>query len=362
MVSVMFLPAYRVNSTTLGRGIRRAQQHKDYYQDKTQRDEEIKICTTKLENKLRRTMETYGINNSSISVFRLMSRDLLGILYNNREEEVHGRLEIDSENYDVLYQWHQVMRVVLWGIYGFAFLSLILTVCGFLAGKSKYPILIYNAVFGFLSGIAFLVLRLVVFGKMKTAMGNALEYYLEKTFYNVDKGKMAAAFPSVGLWLGIVVAALFFLVSLVSVFLGAGDPIMACEGIWMDEVSRPVMEEQPLNILDYGYQSPRMQSAVGQVVCTRGATAGPKALYLSQDQEIYVGRSPQAHLVITDNPHLTRFHCSIRYESGRNRYLVTDRSSNGTCIRGVRLPRDVTVEAFGGTVLVMAGNTEVTLR
>lgn len=80
--------------------------------------------------------------------------------------------------------------------------------------------------------------------------------------------------------------------------------------------------------------------------------------------EIRIGRNPaQANVVISeDKAQISGLHCSVRYDSFSDCYMVTDYSTNGTFVGGARLPagstkvhRGTTVKLAGGEVLFRLG-------
>ena len=106
---------------------------------------------------------------------------------------------------------------------------------------------------------------------------------------------------------------------------------------------------------------PIVNNAVGKVVCTKGVAYG-QGFQLPVDRKVVVGKSPSKANLVINNQNVSNIHCSIRYNAARNTYTVKDHSSNGTCVNGVRMVKDVALEYPAGTVLSLAdGSNEITL-
>ncbi len=101
---------------------------------------------------------------------------------------------------------------------------------------------------------------------------------------------------------------------------------------------------------------------MGSVKVTEGKVVGNKGYRLKQGYKIVVGKSSQRAQLIIDNQHVSNVHCSIRYNSALDSYIVKDHSTNGTFVHGKRLIKDQAAEFPAGTVLVLAdGVAKITL-
>ncbi len=101
---------------------------------------------------------------------------------------------------------------------------------------------------------------------------------------------------------------------------------------------------------------------MGRVKVTEGKVVGNKGYRLKQGYKIVVGKSSQRAQLIIDNQHISNVHCSIRYNSALDSYIVKDHSTNGTFVHGKRLTKDQAAEFPAGTVLVLAdGVAKITL-
>jgi len=75
---------------------------------------------------------------------------------------------------------------------------------------------------------------------------------------------------------------------------------------------------------------------------------------IAPDDYVIIGRDTEmANIVINqNNSKISRKHCSIRFDSGRNIYMVTDYSTNGTFVdAGSRLAANVAVPVQRGSVI-----------
>lgn len=82
--------------------------------------------------------------------------------------------------------------------------------------------------------------------------------------------------------------------------------------------------------------------AVSQASATTPSVTGMSGMYAGQtipmasNDDLVIGRDADSCSIIIDQnaEKVSRKHCSIRYDSGRNLYMVTDFSSNGTFVDG----------------------------
>ncbi|HBZ63149.1 MAG TPA: hypothetical protein DEO89_00710, partial [Lachnospiraceae bacterium] len=101
---------------------------------------------------------------------------------------------------------------------------------------------------------------------------------------------------------------------------------------------------------------------LGRVRCIQGNSNVPGYKFPEQNK-IIVGANPsKCQIVINGAPHVSNIHCSIRYRSQTNTYIVKDHSSNGTFVNGARLPKEQAMEYPAGTVLSLAdGSNKIRL-
>ena len=101
----------------------------------------------------------------------------------------------------------------------------------------------------------------------------------------------------------------------------------------------------------------------GKVQCTKGMTSGSAGYSLAPDRKVIVGKSPnQANLVIINNTHISNVHCTVRYDSDTDTYIVKDHSTNGTYVNGTRMQKGVSMKYPSGTILSLADKSvEITL-
>lgn len=104
------------------------------------------------------------------------------------------------------------------------------------------------------------------------------------------------------------------------------------------------------------------QPPMGTIRVTRGNVVGQSGYQFPESNKIVVGKNPQSCTLVVSNPHISNTHCSVRYNAGRNTYIVRDHSMNGTYVNNTRLPQGAAMECPAGTVLFLASaDTQVTL-
>lgn len=97
-----------------------------------------------------------------------------------------------------------------------------------------------------------------------------------------------------------------------------------------------------------------LEQQMGRVRVTEGRVRSERGFQICDGYKIVVGKSAQNASLVIDDPHISNVHCSIRYDAKRNMYIVRDHSTNGTVVRGERLPKDVPVQYPAGTTLSLA--------
>ena len=81
---------------------------------------------------------------------------------------------------------------------------------------------------------------------------------------------------------------------------------------------------------------------------------------MPEGQRIIIGRDPAvANVVLSQGyRHLSRAHCSLRYDGASRRYFLTDLSSNGVFMDdGRRLPANTEVKLVSGSTLKLGDDS-----
>ena len=177
---------------------------------------------------------------------------------------------------------------------------------------------------------------------------------------------MLACFYGIAYIVGIVIAVLLLVVSVVSMVIGdaAQEPVpnpgsMSGAGLMPDPGTMP-FKVRP-DPVPAPQPQPAAQAAMGQVMCIKGVAVG-QGYSLPETSKVVVGKNRQYANLIVSSPHVSNVHCSIRYKAATNSYIVKDHSSNGTYVDGVRLQKDVPLNFPAGTILQLAdGSNEIKL-
>jgi hypothetical protein len=102
-------------------------------------------------------------------------------------------------------------------------------------------------------------------------------------------------------------------------------------------------------------QAPAQQGMGGSISALSGMYAG--AVFQMRDgEELAFGRDPLRCQVIFDDksPEVSKNHCSVRYQTAGNRYVVTDFSKNGTFTEdNRRLQPNMPVPMPAGSVIFL---------
>lgn len=114
---------------------------------------------------------------------------------------------------------------------------------------------------------------------------------------------------------------------------------------------RTVNERQVIN------ESKAVQEPPGYVQCLSGSVAG-YAFKLTSNSTLNIGRDAKRANLVLNEKFISGVHCSIQYNSADKTYIVTDHSTNGTFINGIRLQKDYPVACQPGTI-VLLGNEGV---
>lgn len=423
ILATAFLPAYHIDSDALKKGMENAQIEEDFYKNDKARDKDIKKYTKKFDKELKREKKENGTDNKSISTLKLMTSSLTDICYNGKYDADYAKSDMGKKTYDALNKKHKMTRVLLWLVYGLALAVILTTILGYGLKLNKYVPLANNVAYGIFATMAFAILQFATISGVKKETGKLTKQLIDMKLNNIDSDKIAPSFLAVAFLVGMSVAAVFLLVSIVSMFVGGQaeadmgeqeyaddwnsgwdqgwnasgmEDMMATKGAGysgdvqgvspfdepvqaFNESGQPQPQPQeppqqemsslektvPLQHMEVPPQEPVKKPAAknGKVRCTKGETSGVPGYALPQDRKVIVGKSPhQANLVIINNARVSNIHCSIRYNAEANAYRIKDHSTNGTFVNGARLPREQMVEYPAGTVLSLAdGSVEITL-
>ena len=96
---------------------------------------------------------------------------------------------------------------------------------------------------------------------------------------------------------------------------------------------------------------------IGEIEGIVGAYSGRRTK-LRRGEICYVGRAEGSQVLIS-HPKVSRHHCTIRRLSGKEGYLVTDTSTNGTFYRNVRLEKDLEYEVPAGSSLIIGDEENI---
>ncbi len=419
ILATAFLPAYHIDSDALKKGMEDAQIEEDFYKNDKARDKAIKKYTKKFDKELKREKKENGTDNKSISTLKLMTSSLTDICYNGKYDEGYAKTDMGKKTYNALNKKHKMTRVLLWLVYGLALAVILTTILGYGLKLNKYIPLINNVAYGIFATMAFAILQFATISGVKKETGKLTKQFIDMKLKNIDSDKIAPSFVAVAFLVGMCVAAVFLIVSAVSMFVGGQAEAAAGEQEYVDDwdsgwnqgwdsqgmddtlvtkgagysgdvqgvspfdepgqaFNEPGQPQEtlqqemsslektvPMQHLEVPPQEPVKKPAAknGKVRCTKGATSGVPGYALPQDRKVIVGKSPhQANLVIINNNRISNVHCSIRYNAQTNTYQIKDHSTNGTYVNGARLPKDQLAEYPAGTVLSLAdGSVEITL-
>lgn len=413
ILATMFLPAYHIDSDALKKGMENAQIEEDYYKNDKARDKDIRWYAKKFNKALNREKKENGTDNASISSLKLMTNSLTDIRYNGKYDEEYTESEMGSKIYDALNKKHCMTKILLWIVYSLALVEMLTVILGYCLKWNKYIPLTISIIYGVFTSITFAILRFGTANGTEKKIGKLTETFIGYEFNNVDKAKITSGFISYAFLMGLIAAVVFLIISIISMFAGNqiemeyndeanGDSMDEWDKDWNQ--ARTQMEPRPVpeqELKDSGYSGdihgvapfgdknkrdadmsnqesltytipsmvPVQESPAkpmirsGKVRCTKGMTSGSSGYSLSPDRKVIVGKSPhKANLVIVNNTHISNVHCTIRYDSTTDTYIVKDHSTNGTYVNGTRLQKEVSMKYPAGTVLSLADRSvEITL-
>jgi hypothetical protein len=126
---------------------------------------------------------------------------------------------------------------------------------------------------------------------------------------------------------------------------------------------RPMPQPQPMpQVLPFPQPQPVPQSnTMGQVRCIKGMAAG-QGFRLPPNRKMVIGKNPGKATLVLNESYISNVHCTIQYNEGNNTYIVTDHSTNGTFINGIRMQKEMPTTCPAGTVLMLVNsNIEIKL-
>lgn len=414
ILATMFLPAYHIDSDALKKGMENAQIEEDYYDNDEDRDKDIKKDTKRFAKKADKEKQENGTDNASISVLKLMTKSLSDIRYNGKYDEEHTKSEMGEETYDALNKKHNMTKILLWTVYGLTLVIMLIIILGYGLKWNKYIPLAVSTTYGVLASAAFAVLRFTIISGIKKEVGDLTKDFIgiKAKFINVDSAEIAYGFIAYAFLLGLIAGGSFLIVSVISMFTGSqaeedyadelypdgmddwdrdwnrtrtsvshedrgsgysgdrqgvapfDDKQSAQQGGEMQEGRMPKTVPSPSVIPKQKPPAPPVPLVrSGKVQCTKGMTSGSAGYSLAPDRKVIVGKSPnQANLVIINNTHISNVHCTVRYDSDTDTYIVKDHSTNGTYVNGTRMQKGVSMKYPSGTILSLADKSvEITL-
>ena len=317
--------------------------------------------------------EECNVKLSSISVGTIMLK--------SAEQFLGGKENIEENDLESFHEslksgWG-TLRMMFWMIYIVDILMMVLMILGFVLGWNKIIPLAVNAVYAVAVIGIFGVIRFVIpcmGGNAFSGLDDMLSSFGVSSADIAGKaGKMLACFYGSAYIIGIVIAVLLLVVSVVSMVIGdaAQEPVpnpgsMSGPGLMPDPGPMPFKPEpapEPVrpDPVPAPQPQPAAQAAMGQVMCIKGVAVG-QGYSLPETSKVVVGKNRQYANLIVSSPHVSNVHCSIRYKAATNSYIVKDHSSNGTYVDGVRLQKDVPLNFPAGTILQLAdGSNEIKL-
>lgn len=124
---------------------------------------------------------------------------------------------------------------------------------------------------------------------------------------------------------------------------------------------QPLPQPQPMPQPQPSPQPMPQSNTMGQVRCIKGMAAG-QGFRLPPNRKIVIGKNPSKATLVINESYVSNVHCTIQYNAGNNTYIVTDHSTNGTYVNGIKLQKDVPMAYPAGTVLMLVNsNIEIKL-
>ena len=379
MLITLFLPAFQFNGKATRKAIEKVVPKEMLTLGGVLGGFSMDDIEKEVDQEVRNFEEECNVRLSSISVGTIMLK--------SAEQFLGGKENIEENDLESLYEslksgWG-TMRMMFWMIYIVDILMMVLLILGFVLGWNKIIPLAIDAVYAVAVTGIFGVIRFVspaMGGNALSGLDDMLSTFGVSSADIAGKaGKMLACFYGSVYIIGIMIAVLLLVVSVVSMVIGdaAQEPVpnpgsMSGPGLMPDPgpmsnpdpmpfKPEPAPEPVRPDPVPAPQPQPAAQAAMGQVMCIKGVAVG-QGYSLPETSKVVVGKNRQYANLIISSPHVSNVHCSIRYKAATNSYIVKDHSSNGTYVDGVRLQKDVPMNFQAGTILQLAdGSNEIKL-
>ena len=379
MLITLFLPAFQFNGKATRKAIEKVVPKEMLTLGGVLGGFSMDDIEKEVDQEVRNFEEECNVRLSSISVGTIMLK--------SAEQFLGGKENIEENDLESLYEslksgWG-TMRMMFWMIYIVDILMIVLLILGFVLGWNKIIPLAIDAVYAVAVTGIFGVIRFVspaMGGNALSGLDDMLSTFGVSSADIAGKaGKMLACFYGSVYIIGIMIAVLLLVVSVVSMVIGdaAQEPVpnpgsMSGPGLMPDPgpmsnpdpmpfKPEPAPEPVRPDPVPAPQPQPAAQAAMGQVMCIKGVAVG-QGYSLPETSKVVVGKNRQYANLIISSPHVSNVHCSIRYKAATNSYIVKDHSSNGTYVDGVRLQKDVPMNFQAGTILQLAdGSNEIKL-
>ena len=379
MLITLFLPAFQFNGKATRKAIEKVVPKEMLTLGGVLGGFSMDDIEKEVDQEVRNFEEECNVRLSSISVGTIMLK--------SAEQFLGGKENIEENDLESLYEslksgWG-TMRMMFWMIYIVDILMMVLLILGFVLGWNKIIPLAIDAVYAVAVTGIFGVIRFVtpaMGGNALSGLDDMLSTFGVSSADIAGKaGKMLACFYGSVYIIGIMIAVLLLVVSVVSMVIGdaAQEPVpnpgsMSGAGLMPDPgpmsnpdpmpfKPEPAPEPVRPDPVPAPQPQPAAQAAMGQVMCIKGVAVG-QGYSLPETSKVVVGKNRQYANLIISSPHVSNVHCSIRYKAATNSYIVKDHSSNGTYVDGVRLQKDVPLNFPAGTILQLAdGSNEIKL-
>ena len=373
MLITLFLPAFQFNGKATRKAIEKVVPKEMLTLGGVLGGFSMDDIEKEVDQEVRNFEEECNVRLSSISVGTIMLK--------SAEQFLGGKENIEENDLESLYEslksgWG-TMRMMFWMIYIVDILMMVLLILGFVLGWNKIIPLAIDAVYAVAVTGIFGVIRFVspaMGGNALSGLDDMLSTFGVSSADIAGKaGKMLACFYGSVYIIGIMIAVLLLVVSVVSMVIGdaAQEPVpnpgsMSGPGLMSNPDPMPFKPEpapEPVrpDPVPAPQPQPAAQAAMGQVMCIKGVAVG-QGYSLPETSKVVVGKNRQYANLIISSPHVSNVHCSIRYKAATNSYIVKDHSSNGTYVDGVRLQKDVPMNFQAGTILQLAdGSNEIKL-
>lgn len=396
MLITIFLPAFQIDGDHMKKALQKVSTEKELSQDDMDDLSErfVKNMTEYMTGK----DETTDLSSISIGKIMVTSPEKFFPL---TSENLQSADVMDE--FTLLKSGYNQLRTIFWVIYIIDLIVLILLILGFVLGWVKYIALGIGTAYSVLGIGAFSYLQFLAPEKaakagilqdiMKRSLGVRNYLLPDRVDSIADFGKMLTGFYGFAFIVGLVLAVLLLILSVVSMFVGGQEWITLPDGrkVTPEEYQRIQDEERQRREWEEQQRQQRMQmereekerkkqreaqerqrqmeaqqkqqaqAVMGKVMCIKGVATG-QGFSLPETSKVVVGKNPQYANLVIKSPHVSNVHCSIRYKAATNTYIVKDHSSNGTYVNGVRLQKDVPLVFPEGTVLQLAdGSNEIKL-